>query len=155
MPYSVEITTPRSYALDFAREAYVVSPTGEAFGFEGHAANLAAEPVQTRHTVATLEDARRTAYCYADAAVPDGITGGRTTGMNIDEQRADRRARIAIRDLPDYGGTITLLDGSAITVERLGEICAWCLGAGTYSHETFETGHRAARFCPRCKGNGG
>lgn len=31
--------------------------------------------------------------------------------------------------------------------------CEWCHGKGMYSHETFETGHRAARPCPRCKGN--
>lgn len=66
----------------------------------------------TRLAALTIDGARAVAYSAIDATAPQDRP------MTSDEQRADRALRLAVRDLPEHGGTVgPLADGSSIAVD--------------------------------------
>jgi hypothetical protein len=67
-----------------------------------------------RHAVATLDEARETAYPVVHAAWPDATNG------NSDEARAHRWAIVAVQNLSEAGGTIgPLPNGTVIEVRQV------------------------------------
>ncbi len=82
-----------------------------------------ADPV----AVATLEDAREVAHDEIGRSLPDDRE------LNSDEQRADRAARLAARDIGASGGCVPLPGGYVVDVQPLGWIDLERLARGASS----------------------